>query len=71
MNMCPVVKLHFLVCLFHGDVSCSKVTLLSVSVSLRCALSKVTLLSVSVSLRCALSKVTLLSMSVSWICALF
>ena len=48
MEMCPVLKLHFLVCLFHGDVPCSKVTLLSVSVSWICALFKVTLLSVYV-----------------------
>ena len=36
----PVLKLHFLVCLFHGDVLCSKVTLLSVPVSRICALFK-------------------------------
>ena len=25
MDMCPVLKLHFLECQFHGDVPCSKV----------------------------------------------
>ena len=37
MEMCPVLKLHFLVYLFHGYVPCPKVTLLCVSVSWRCA----------------------------------
>ena len=38
MDMCPVLKLHFLGYMFHEDVPCSKVTLLSESVWWRCAL---------------------------------
>ena len=63
MEMCPVLKLHFLVYLFHGYVPCSKVTVLSFMDMypalklhfLVClfhgyeSCSKVTLLSVSVS----------------------
>ena len=63
MEMCPVLKLHFLVYLFNGYVPCSKVTVLSFMDMypalklhfLVClfhgyeSCSKVTLLSVSVS----------------------
>ena len=63
MEMCPVLKLHLLVYLFHGYVPCSKVTVLSFMDMypalklhfLVClfhgyeSCSKVTLLSVSVS----------------------
>ena len=70
--MCPVLKLHFLVYLFHGYVLCCKVYLTGVSAFMdTCPVLKLDFLVYMFHGYVPCSKVTLLSVYVWWICVMY